>query len=109
MPRGFVYRGYTCDNGDVFQTLVDADEALITDRGWVAPTVGADLLPKQFVARRVFGISPTSGRRGKTRVGSTSCDLWTGVVTSFTVELDTGAVDTLTVIGRRQERRRLAH
>jgi len=109
MPRGFVYCGYTCDNGDVFQTLVDADEALIADRGWAAVTVGADLLPQQFRPRRIYGLSPSTGRRARIRVGTTTCDLWTGVANTFTVELDTGTPDTMNVVGRTQERRRLAH
>lgn len=105
MPRGFVYAGYTCDDGTVFQTLVDADEALIADRGWAPVTVGGDMLPQLFRPRRILGLSPTTGRRAKIRIGSITCDLWTGVATSFTVELDTGTPDTMTVVGRTQERR----
>jgi hypothetical protein len=110
LVRGMVFKGYTCDDGTtVFQTLVDADEAAIAARGWAAATVGGDLLPRGFKERRAQGVSATSGRRGSCRVGSTTCDLWTGVATTFTVEADDNTIDTMTVTSRTGEKRRLAH
>ena len=109
LVRGMVFSGYTADNGDVFQTLVDADEAAIAARGWAAATVGGDLIPRGFKERRAHGISATSGRRASCRVGSTTCDLWTGVATTFTVEADDNTIDTMTVTSRTGEKRRLAH
>jgi hypothetical protein len=104
-----VYRTYTADNGDPFQTLVDADEAAIAARDWAAAIVGGDLLPRGFKERRAHGVSASTGRRGSCRVGSTTADLWTGVATTFTVEADDNTIDTLTVTSRTGERRRLAH
>lgn len=109
LVRGMVYAGYTADDGTVFQTLVDADEFAIAARGWAAATPGGDLLPRGFKERRVHGLSPTSGRRGSCRVGSTAATLWTGVTTSFTVEADDNTIDTLNVTSRTGEKRRLAH
>ena len=107
--RGMVYKTYTADNGDSFQTLVDADEAAIAARGWAAAVVGGDLLPRGFKERRVHGVSAASGRRGSCRVGATTADLWTGVANTFTVEGDDNALDTMSVTSRSGERRRVAH
>jgi len=104
-----VYKSYTADSGTVFQTLVDADEAAIASRGWGAAVVGGDLLPRGFKERRVHGVSAVSGRRGSARVGDLAADLWTGVATTFTVEADDNAIDTMTVTSRSGERRRVAH
>jgi len=109
LVRGMVYMGYTADDGTVFQTLVDADEAAIAARGWVAATAGGDLLPRGFKERRAHGVSPTTGRRGSCRVGATTADLWTGVATTFTVEGNDNTVDTMNVTSRTGEKRRLAH
>jgi len=110
LVRGMVYASYTCDDGTtVFQTLVDADEAVIAARGWGAAVAGGDLIPRGFKERRAQGISPTTGRRGSCRVGSTAADLWTGTATSFTVEGNDNTIDTLNVTSRTGEKRRLAH
>ena len=110
LVRGMVYRSYTCDDGTtVFQTLVDADEEAIAARGWGAAVAGGDLIPRGFKERRANGISPTTGRRGSRRVGSTAADLWTGVATTFTVEGNDNTIDTLDVTSRTGEKRRLAH
>jgi hypothetical protein len=109
LVRGMVYKSYTSDSGTVFQTLVDADEAAIAARGWGAVVAGGDLLPRGFKERRVHGLSPTSGRRGSCRVGSTAADLWTGVATTFTVEADDNTIDTMNVTSRSGEKRRLSH
>ncbi len=109
LVRGRVFAGYTADNGDVFQTLVDADEFAIAARGWAAATPGGDLLPRGFKERRANGVSATSGRRGSCRVGSVAATLWTGGATTFTVEADDQTTDTMTVTSRSGEKRRLAH
>jgi hypothetical protein len=61
MARGMVYKSYTCDDGTVFQTLVDADEAAIASRGWGAAVVGGDLLPRGFKERRAQRGEATQG------------------------------------------------
>lgn len=109
LVQGMVYKSYTCDDGTtVFQTLVDKDEAAITARGWGAAVAGGDMIPRGFKERRAHGISPTTGLRGSCRVGSTSCDLWTGVATTFTIERNDNTLDTLNVTSRTGEKRRLA-
>lgn len=110
LVRGMVYKTYVCDDGTTqFQTLVDADEAAITDRGWGAVAPGGDLLPRGFKERRVHGVSASTGRRGSARVGNTTAALWTGGATTFTVEADDNTIDTMTVTSRVGEKRRLAH
>lgn len=109
LVRGMVYATYLADNGDSFQTLVDADEAAIASRGWGVSVVGGDLLPRGFKERRVHGVSATTGRRGSCRVGNVAADLWSGVATTFTVEADDNTIDTMTVTSRTGEKRRLAH
>lgn len=109
LVRGMVYKSYTADDGTIFQTLVDADEAAIAARGWAAGVPGGDLIPRGFKERRAHGISAASGRRGSCRVGAITADLWTGVATSFTVEADDNTVDTMDVTSRSGEKRRLAH
>jgi hypothetical protein len=109
LVRGMVFKTYTADNGNSFQTLVDADEAAIVTRGWGGVVAGGDLLPRGFKERRAHGISAVTGRRGSCRVGSVAADLWTGVASTFTVEADDNTIDTMTVTSRTGERRRLAH
>ena len=107
--RGMVFKTYTCDDGTTtFQTLVDADEAADASRGWGAAVAGSDLLPRAFKERRANGVSATSGRRGSTRVGSTTATLWTGAATTFTIEANDNTVDTMTVTSRTGEKRRLS-
>jgi|SRR3954452_3658715 hypothetical protein len=109
MFRGFVFATYTADDGTTFQTLVDADESGDANRGWGAAIPGADLLPRGFKERRVYGVSATSGRRGSARIGNVTAALWTGAATTFTVEANDNTLDTLTVTTRRGEIRRVAH
>lgn len=109
MPRGLVYRSYTADNGDVFQTLVDADHAADTNRGWGAVVPGGTMIPRGLSERVCEGMSAVSGRRGTCRIGSAAALLWQGVATTFMVEADDGTLDTMTVTRRRGERRRVPH
>jgi hypothetical protein len=106
--RGMVYRSYTADDGTLFQTLVDADEAADATRGWAAAVVGGDFIPRGFKERRAHGVSATTGRRGSCRVGATTADLWTGTANTFTVEADDNTIDTMTITSRTGEKRRLA-
>lgn len=105
MPlRGFVRAIYETDDGVPYQLLVDADSAEDASRGWVA--LGAEVLPyapRGFLPRRVVGIDST-GRQQTTRVGTTSCALWSGTVTEFTVEASDGTLVTATVTNYQQER-----
>jgi hypothetical protein len=109
MPRGFVYRTYVADDGSHFETRVDADQAADTTRGWADVEPGAPLIPRGLKERKMIGISPSTGRTGRIRVGDTVCDLWSGVATTFTVEANDGTIDTMVVTERRQERRQVSH
>lgn len=107
MPRGLVWMSYVADDGvSVYSKLADADEALDPTRGWAPLGVPpAQVFPQQSKARVVYGVSPTTGRRGHTIVASTAADLWTGTALSFVVR-SSGAgedTDTLVVTRRRGE------
>lgn len=106
MPRGFVWAVYISDNPTRrWAKLVDADQVQDSTRGW--STLGVEDLvpfPQQSKPRRVYGTSPTTGRRGSTVVGSTSASLWTGAATSFFVETTDGGVDSMHVTFRKGER-----
>jgi hypothetical protein len=107
VPRGYVWRKYVADDATEWALLVDADHAAIGSRGWSAPTSGTPAFPRASRPRRVFGISPSTGRPGTTVVGTVTCDLWTGVVTTFTVEANDQTTDTMTVVHRLPERIRV--
>jgi len=110
MPRGMVYAIYESDTTAVYARLVDADQAAEASRGWSSVGVaGLPLLPIRAKPRRVYGVSPTTGRRGMAIVASTSADLWTGVVTTFDVEGNDNLADTMTVTRRVGESFAQAH
>jgi hypothetical protein len=109
LVRGMVYKSYTADDGTVFQTLVDADEAADASRGWGAAVAGGYLIPRGFKERRANGVSASTGRRASCRVGNTTATLWTGAATTFTVEADDNTIDTMTVTGLSGEKKRKAH
>lgn len=107
--RGFVYKTYTADNGDSFQTRVDADHASVTARGWGASIPGGPLIPRGLRERIAIGISPTTGRTGRCRIGSATSTIWQGLTTTFTVEADDGTIDTMVITELRGERRTVSH
>ena len=105
-----VFATYVTDDGvSTFQTLVDADQRTDVNRGWLPAVPGSDLMPRGFHERRVYGVSPTTGRKGSARIAATSANLWTGVASEFTVEANDGTIDTMVVTTRRGERRRVSH
>lgn len=106
MARGFVWAVYISDDPiRRWAKLVDADQVTDASRGWTTLGVG-DLVPfpQQSKPRRVYGISPTTGRKGSTVVGSTTAPLWTGTATTFIIETNDGDVDGMTVTFRRGEK-----
>lgn len=113
MARGFTYAIYTADNDAQYLRQVDADHALVVERGWALwdGTTPHNLWPQRAKPRMVFGVSPTTGRRGYAVIGSVSAELWSGVATTFVVETNDPAAptDTLTVTRRRGESFPLAH
>jgi hypothetical protein len=98
-----VWRKYVTDDAAEYGVLVDADHAAVTARGWAAVAAGTPALPSGSRPRRVMGVSPTSGLPGSARVGTKTCDLWTGVASTFTVEANDQTTDTLSVTERRPE------
>jgi len=109
MPRGFVYKSYTADDGSVFQTRVDADHATDANRGWGSAIPGGPLIPRGLRERFVLGISPATGRQGRARIGSSTSLIWQGVATTFNVEANDGTIDTMVIIALRGERREVSH
>jgi hypothetical protein len=103
-----VWRKYVADDATEYAYLVDADHAAITARGWASVAAGTPPLPRGSIARRVFGRSASTGRPGTAVVGTTTCGLWTGVASTFTVEANDGTSDTCTVLERHPERIRLS-
>jgi hypothetical protein len=102
--RGFVRAIYVTDDGVEYQLLVDADSAEDGARGWVVLNAGTrPYAPRGFLPRRVVGIDET-GRQQSTRVGTTSCALWVGTATDFTVEASDGTIAVATVTNRQGER-----
>ena len=109
MAAGFVWSVYYTDTGaEAFAVQVDADNAAELSRGWNSAGVeGAQLLPQRFSMRKVYGVSPTTGRRGSAWVATAAAPLWVGTATTFTVRTRDEAVpvDTLVVTRRRGESR----
>lgn len=104
MARGFVWALYVTDEGVGYGLKVDADSFGQASRGWSnAIGLGVQPLPRGWRARRVYGLEP-DGSRHWTRVGTVECDLWTGVVNTFSVETNEGSSVTCTVNERRAER-----
>lgn len=106
MPRGFRWAVYITDNPTRrYARLIDADQVEDPARGWSFTGVN-DLgpFPQQSTPRKVYGTSPTSGRRGSTVVGSTTAPLWVGTASTFTVEANDNTVDTIQVTRRVGER-----
>lgn len=113
MARGFIYALYTADDGIQYLKQVDADQAADPGRGWAAwdGTSPQALWPARAKAREVFGVSPTTGRRGHTIVASNVALLWTGIQTTFVAETNDPALptDTYGVTRRRGESFPVSH
>jgi hypothetical protein len=113
MPRGFTYAIYTADDGNQYLRQVDLDQAGAPERGWAAwdGATPMNLWPQRAVPRKVYGVSPTTGRRGSAVVGAVTALLWTGLSSSFTLETNDPAAptDTLTVTRRRGESFPMSH
>jgi hypothetical protein len=103
MSRGFVWRKYVADDATEWALRVDADQAIIASRGWASVGAGVPYFPKGGSPRFVVGLSPTTGRTGTARVGTVTCDLWTGAAVDFDVEANDNTTDTMVVTERHQE------
>ena len=105
MSRGFVWGIYVDDQGLQWAKRVDADQLDDPDRGWERAVEGMVPLPREWLARRVEGIDD-SGRGQATVVARLDAPLWTGDVSTFTVEANDGTLVVATVTSRLGERRR---
>lgn len=105
MPtRGFVWAYYQSDSGSTFALQVDADYALMPERGWTSPAApGTPVYPRGWTPRKVIGLDE-DGHPRFAFVGSTSADLWTGVADTFTINGTDETVHTCSVFRRRAER-----
>lgn len=107
MARGFTYAIYTRDDrATQYAKQVAFDQANDPARGWsTADPTGMPTWPLRAVPRRVYGVSPTTGRRNNTIVAHVDADLWTGLASTFVCETDDPAAptDTYTVTRRRGE------
>lgn len=68
-----------------FVMMIPDDESAVAARGWSAPLGGESRLPSRMTPRHVIG-KDGSGHSGRAICGSTACDLWTGVETTFAVD-----------------------
>lgn len=104
MTRGRVWAYYASDDGNVYALQVDADYAAMPERGWSHPAaVGTIPYPRQWKPRIVVGLAD-DGTTRRAVVASVAADLWTGAVTTFTVEGTDELPHTYTVIKSLAER-----
>lgn len=106
MSRGFVVCQYVDDNGTPWRLMVDADYAADPVRGWTPATEpGLYPLPRHWVPRAVMGMA-ADGRIAMARVGTLTCDLWTGAASHFWFSGNDGLLYEATVIQLQAEFRR---
>jgi len=83
--RGFEWAVYLDDDGNRWLMRVDADYYADPDRGWSARTSEDVLIwPQGWLPRSIEGVEAT-GFRQRTRIGSLAAPLWTGSVTTFSI------------------------
>ena len=74
------------------------------ERGWVTPAVrGTYVYPRGWTPRRVVGVDDR-GRTAEAVVASVTAPLWTGAVTTFTINASDELPHVCTVIKRKAER-----
>lgn len=111
MPGKMQWAVYVTDTGREYVKLADVDEVADANRGWRPfndDPIGMPTMPRGSKPRLVYGISPTTGRRGHTIVAQITAPLWdpTGSVQTFQVsaEEQPSGKDTLRVTSRVGER-----
>lgn len=104
MIRGYSWAKYTADDGSQWALLVDADYISQPERGWgEGDAEGLYPVPRGWLPRKVMGID-SSGRIQTAIVASVDAPLWTGAVSTFSVESTDGTTATCVVTKRLQER-----
>jgi len=85
VARGYIWGNYDSDDGNTYAWRVDADYFGMAERGWTGPSPpGTFVYPRFWSPRRVVG-HDAGGVRQVAIVASILADLWTGVVTTFTI------------------------
>lgn len=107
--RGMVYGLYVPDHGIAFAIRQSETDFAQASFGWTAASAINPMSPKGFRARRVHGISATSGRRGSRIVPDVTADIWTGVALTFVDNTDALTTDTYTVTGYTAEKMTIPH
>jgi hypothetical protein len=95
---------YVTDSGQSFALRVDSDQALDTGRGWAAASSSTPVLPRGWRPRTVHG-RDMGGMAHRTRVATLNAPLWTGSQATFTVEGTDLQLHSVTVTGRRNEKK----
>ena len=104
MTRGYTWGYYGSDDGHTYAIRVDADYAVMPERGWVAPAAnGTFVYPRGWTPRRAIGIDDR-GRLQEAVVATTSADLWTGAAVTFTINGTDELPHTCAVIKLKAER-----
>lgn len=102
--RGRQHGAYVNDRGVSYDMLTTDHAFNQGSAGWALSDAGSTRSPRRFKPRRVYGLSPTSGRRGSAIVATLTADLWTGTAATFDVLGDDGVSDTMNVIGQSGEK-----
>jgi hypothetical protein len=95
---------YVTDSGQSFALRVDSDQALDTGRGWVEASIDTPVLPRGWRPRTVHG-RDMGGMAHRTRVATLNAPLWSGSQATFTVEGTDLQLHSVTVTGRRNEKK----
>lgn len=104
LVANMVWRLYLSDDGREYAVKMRDAYAADPARGFpFHAQVGDIQYPRGWRVRRVLGIGP-AGQTLTADCGSPDADLWTGVVTVFTVIGTAGELVQGIVIGRQQER-----
>jgi hypothetical protein len=102
-----VWGEYQSDDGHTYALHVDADYAAMPERGWVSPAPhGTYVYPRGWTPRRVLGLDDR-GKLQEAVVATTTADLWTGVVTTFTINGSDELPHTVNVVAKRAERNQI--
>jgi hypothetical protein len=105
MPRGFTWAVYVDDSAQPWAIQVDSDYILDPGRGWTDfdPT-GLTPYPRGWRPRKAIGIE-ANGRHHRAVIASVTADIWTGVITVFTIRANDGFTAQCQVVSTLEERR----
>jgi hypothetical protein len=100
MPRGRTRGDYVSDIlAATFTIDVPDDQFADANRGWAAAPVGQIRRPSRLRPRHVEGLSPTTGRRARALIATTTSALWARTAVTFSNIANDGTTDTYDVTG----------